>query len=196
MTQLSIGILACQADSKYAAAYASGNLKKTQYWEYCLDDSLTLIAQMPLLAAHVYRRTFNGAGYDGNVNALFNPDLDWAGNYAAMLGCAGEAGTDNYEKFLDVTRLYLMLHADHEGGNVSSHTTHVVGSALADPFLSWAAGNCGLAGPLHGLANQECLKWLEETQAALEKQGITIENTTTETITEYAQNTLKSGKVS
>lgn len=45
--------------------------------------------------------------------------------------------------------------SDHEGGNVSAHTVHLVGSALSDPYLSFAAGMNGLAGPLHGLANQE-----------------------------------------
>lgn len=54
----------------------------------------------------------------------------------------------------------MTIHSDHEGGNVSAHTTHLVGSALADPYLSYASGVNGLAGPLHGLANQEVLKWL------------------------------------
>merc|ERR1719174_1868662 len=107
MTQLSIGILACQADSKYARAYATGNLKKTDYWAYALDDSLTLIAQIPLLAAQIYRRTF----HNNTPGPAFDADLDWAGNYANMLGCADAS---QHEKFLDVTRLYLMLHADHE----------------------------------------------------------------------------------
>lgn len=57
-------------------------------------------------------------------------------------------------------RGYLSIHSDHEGGNVSAHTTHLVGSALADPYLSYSAGLNGLAGPLHGLANQEVLRWL------------------------------------
>lgn len=59
-------------------------------------------------------------------------------------------------------RGYLSIHADHEGGNVSAHTAHLVGSALSDPYLSYSAALNGLAGPLHGLANQECLKWLME----------------------------------
>src|SRR5258708_21051692 len=59
-------------------------------------------------------------------------------------------------------RLYMTIHADHEGGNVSAHTTHLVGSALSDPYLSFAAGMNGLAGPLHGLANQEGIKWILE----------------------------------
>lgn len=57
-------------------------------------------------------------------------------------------------------RGYLTIHSDHEGGNVSAHTCHLVGSALADPYLSYAAAVNGLAGPLHGLANQEVLRWL------------------------------------
>jgi citrate synthase len=44
--------------------------------------------------------------------------------------------------------------SDHEGGNVSAHTTHLIGSALSDPYISFAGGMNGLAGPLHGLANQ------------------------------------------
>ena len=50
-------------------------------------------------------------------------------------------------------RGYLTIHCDHEGGNVSAHASHLVGSALADPYLSLSAGINGLAGPLHGLAN-------------------------------------------
>jgi citrate synthase len=57
-------------------------------------------------------------------------------------------------------RLYITIHADHEGGNVSAHATHLVGSALSDPYLSFSAGMNGLAGPLHGLANQECLNYI------------------------------------
>merc|ERR1712039_1056652 len=94
------------------------------------------------------------------------------------------------EGFKEVTRLYLMLHADHEGGNVSAHTTHLVGSALSDPYYAWAAGLCGLAGPLHRLANQECLAWLLEVQKDLGGQ-----KPTKELLTQYVQDTLKKGKV-
>lgn len=48
----------------------------------------------------------------------------------------------------------IFVASDHEGGNVSAHTSHLVGSALSDPYLSFAAAMNGLAGPLHGLANQ------------------------------------------
>jgi citrate synthase len=72
-------------------------------------------------------------------------------------------------------RMYLSIHADHEGGNVSAHTTHLVGSALSDPFLSLAAGMNGLAGPLHGLANQECLKFQKEIMSKLGQPPYTEE---------------------
>ena len=56
----------------------------------------------------------------------------------------------------------MILPSDHEGGNVSAHTSHLVGSALSDPYLSFSAALNGLAGPLHGLANQEVLVWLTQ----------------------------------
>ncbi|CAD7922560.1 unnamed protein product [Amoebophrya sp. A25] len=181
MTQLSIALLALQADSKFAKGYREG-IKKADYWQYVLDDSVSLIAQIPIVSAYIYRRVFA----DGKM-VDWNPKMDWAGNYADMLQCA-HAGKE--EEFREVTRLYLMLHADHEGGNVSSHITHTASSALSDPFLAWSAGNCGLAGPLHGLANQECLLWLEKTLKHLNGEKPTVEN-----ITQYAKDTLAAGKV-
>jgi len=64
-------------------------------------------------------------------------------------------------------RLYLVIHSDHEGGNVSAHTSHLVGSALSDPYLSFSAALAGLAGPLHGLANQEVLVYLTKLKKTL-----------------------------
>merc|ERR1719498_215029 len=178
MTQLAIALLALQRESKFQKQYDIG-MKKAEYWEYALEDALDVAARIPVVAAMIYRRTF----FDG-VMPSYDTDLDWAGNYAHMLGI------NNDEGFKEVTRLYLMLHADHEGGNVSAHTTHLVGSALSDPYYSWAAGVCGLAGPLHGLANQECLRWLEDTQAQLAGKEVTVE-----VVTEFAKATLASGKV-
>mmetsp|Transcript_84152 Transcript_84152/g.146148 ORF Transcript_84152/g.146148 Transcript_84152/m.146148 type:complete len:469 (-) Transcript_84152:106-1512(-) len=178
MTQLSLAMLALQKTSKFAEAYERG-MKKDAYWEYALEDALTISAQVPVLAAKIYRREFK----DGVVPA-YDTKLDWAGNYAAMLGVS------NDEMFKEAVRLYLMLHADHEGGNVSAHTVHLVGSALSDPFYAWSAGLCGLAGPLHGLANQECLGWLLQAQKDL--AGV---EPTPEVITEYAKKTLAAGKV-
>lgn len=97
-------------------------------------------------------------------------------------------GYDNPE-FIELMRLYLTIHSDHEGGNVSAHTTHLVGSALSDPYLSFAAGMNGLAGPLHGLANQEVLVWLQKLR---EQVG---ENPTDEKLKDFIWKTLKSGQV-
>jgi citrate synthase len=65
-----------------------------------------------------------------------------------------------------------------------------VGSALSDPYLSFAAGMNGLAGPLHGLANQEVIKWILEMQ-----QEIGVSNPTEQQISDYIHKTLSEGKV-
>ena len=85
-----------------------------------------------------------------------------------------------------------MIHSDHEGGNASAHTTHLVGSTLSDPYLSISAGLNALAGPLHGLANQEVLSWIQQLQVKFISEGKAV---TKETITEFAWETLKAGKV-
>lgn len=110
--------------------------------QYTFDDSMELIAKLPTLAAYIYRNLYK----DGKV-APVDPNNDWSANLATMLGF------DN-KMFTELMRLYLTIHADHEGGNVSAHSTHLIGSALSDPYLSFAGGMNGLAGPLHGLANQ------------------------------------------
>lgn len=179
MTQLSMGVLALQTGSVFTQNYRAGTMHKFDYWKYTLEDALSLVAQIPLLAARIYRNVF----FDG-VHIPSDATLDWAGNYAQMLGCS------DTELFKEATRLYLMLHADHEAGNVSAHTTHLTGSALCDPYLAYGAGINGLAGPLHGLANQECLRWLKMTQKQLGGQEPTVE-----LITKIAQDTLKAGKI-
>jgi citrate synthase len=155
MTQLSMGILALQRESIFARRYREG-LAKTEAWEAMFDDVAVLLARLPLLAAHIYRRSYK----NGRPIAPADPDLDWAGNLAHLLG------VDDAE-FMELMRLYLTIHADHEGGNVSAHTTHLVGSALADPYLCLSAGLNGLAGPLHGLANQEVVRWIEELERTI-----------------------------
>jgi len=179
MTQLAQGLLALQPGSEFGKRYRAGTMDKKDYWVATLEDALNLVGQIVPLAARIYRNVFfNGKHIEADKK------LDWAGNYAHMLG------VNPTEDFKDVTRLYLMLHADHEGGNVSAHATHLVGSALSDPYLAYTAGVCGLAGPLHGLANQECLRWLKDTQSTLGGQEPTVE-----LLTEFAKNTLAAGKV-
>ena len=153
MTMFSMGIMALQQESVFAKNYEIGVFKE-DHWRYYLEDSLNLTAKLPGLAAFIYNLRFQGG-----IEIPPNPDLDWSANFAHMIN----RSTD--KDYLDLSRLVFFLHADHEGGNVSAHATHLVSSALSDVYLACAAGMNGLAGPLHGLANQECIKWLLGVQA-------------------------------
>ncbi len=179
MTQFSSAILACQTESKFAQAYAGG-VNKMDYWETTLEDSLDLLAKLPEIAALIYRCSF----HDGKV-APYDASLDYSGNFARMLGY------DN-EKFDELMRLYLVIHSDHEGGNASAHATHLVGSTLSDAYLSLSGGMNALAGPLHGLANQEVLRWILDLQAEFKAAGKEVNH---ETIKQFAEDTLASGRV-
>ncbi len=177
MTQFTAAILALQTESKFAKAYNEG-INKKQYWDFVYEDTMTLIARLPRVAAYIYRRKYKGGDH-------IQPDgmLDWSANFAHMLGYEDES-------FKELMRLYLTIHADHEGGNVSAHATHLVGSALSDPYLSFAAGMTGLAGPLHGLANQEVIRWIEEMCKELNTEAPTKDQ-----IADYIRKTLTAGKV-
>jgi citrate synthase len=97
-------------------------------------------------------------------------------------------GNDQAE-FHELMRLYLCILADHEGGNVSAHATHLVGSALSDPYYALSAGMNGLAGPLHGLANQEVMRWIFGVREKL--GGVP----TKEQLTTFLWDTLNKGQV-
>ncbi|KAI8892613.1 citrate synthase-like protein [Globomyces pollinis-pini] len=176
MSQFSLAVLALQHESSFAKAYSSG-VNKTQYWDYTYEDANDLIAKLPLIAARIYRNVYK----DGKVGTI-DPKLDYSANFSQLLGY-------NDPKFIELMRLYLTIHSDHEGGNVSAHATHLVGSALSDPYLSFSAGLNGLAGPLHGLANQEVLRW---TLKMKDEVGLDASD---EAIKEYIWKTLKSGQV-
>ncbi len=178
MTQFTIGLNAAQTNSEFAKAYASG-VPKTDYHKYALEDILNVIAILPEIAATIYRNVY----FDGVVSK--DTSLDFSGNFARMLGY-------NDASFDELMRLYMCIHTDHEGGNASAHTTHLVGSTLSDPYLSYAAGLNALAGPLHGLANQEVLKWIQDLSAKFEAEGKEVN---ADTITEFAWDTLNAKKV-
>ncbi|TPP61250.1 Citrate synthase [Fasciola gigantica] len=177
MSQLVAACAAMQSESKFAQAYHQG-VKKAVYWEYVYEDTMDLLAKLPVVAALIYRNMFR----DGTSVGAIDPSKDWSLNFSRMLG---------YEKpeFADMMRLYLTVHCDHEGGNVSAHACHLVGSALSDPYLSFAASMCGLAGPLHGLANQEVLIWLKDMR---EKVG---DHPTNDQVSQYVKETLDAGRV-
>jgi citrate synthase len=176
MTQLSIGLMALQEDSHFFTAYNEG-VRKQDLWKATYEDALDLIARIPIIAALIYQVKFK----QGRLPQM-DPNLDWAANYGLMLG---------YEdtKFHELMRLYMFLHCDHEGGNVSAHATHLVGSALSDPYISFAAGVNGLAGPLHGAANAETLKFL------LEIVNVYGERPTKEQVIQFVHEILDGGRV-
>ena len=152
MTLFSQAVLALQNGSVFAQKYHS--MKKDVYWEAALEDSLDLTAKLPVIAAYIYRMKYFGE----NKKPKYNPKQDYGLNFARMMKVSDRKG------YAELARLYFILHSDHESGNVSAHTMHLVGSALSDPYLSFSAALNGLAGPLHGLANQECLAWLIEVK--------------------------------
>jgi citrate synthase len=180
MTQISVIVAALNTESKFAKLYEKG-LNKADYWEPTFDDSIALLAKIPRVAALVFRPD----EVDLVGRQQLDPAQDWSYNFAELLGKGGSKNGD----FHDLLRLYLALHGDHEGGNVSAHATHLVGSALSDPYLSYSAGLLGLAGPLHGLAAQEVLRWILAMQ---DKIGTKF---TDEDVRTYLWDTLKSGRV-
>lgn len=181
MTQFACAVSALNYESKFAKAYEKG-MNKADYWEPTFDDCISLLAKLPTIAAKIYQNAYRGGGA---LPAEVDLNQDWAYNFAAMLG---KPGKEN-EGFQDLLRLYLALHGDHEGGNVSAHATHLVGSALSDPFLSYSAGLQGLAGPLHGLAAQEVLRFILQMQEAVGN------NFSESDVKDYLWSTLKSGRV-
>ncbi|KAH9945493.1 citrate synthase [Epithele typhae] len=177
MSQFSLAVTALNHDSAFAKAYQQG-ISKKEYWQPTFEDSMDLIAKLPAIAGRIFRNVYGG----GKLPAV-ELDKDYSYNLANLLGFADKPD------FVELMRLYLTIHSDHEGGNVSAHTGKLVGSALSDPFLAFGASLNGLAGPLHGLANQEVLLWLRKMQS---KIG---EDASDEAVREYVWTTLKGGQV-
>jgi citrate synthase len=178
MCMLDTGILVMERESIFRKWYTKG-MKREDYWIPTLDDALNVLARMPVIAAGIYQIRYK----EGNT-VRWTHGLDYGANYANMLGLPDPTGS-----FAKLMRLYLNFHADHEGGNVSANTCHTVGSALSDAYYSVSAGLNGLAGPLHGLANQECLGWILDTMERF--GGVPTE----QQLRDFAFETLRSGRV-
>jgi len=177
MAQFSAAMAALHSESKFSKAYADG-VHKSKYWDTTFEDSMDLIAKLPVVAATIYNNLYR----DGAAPCPIDVDKDWSYNFTEMIG-------HQDPMFTELMRLYLTIHSDHEGGNVSAHATHLVGSALSDPYLSFCAGMCGLAGPLHGLANQEVLIFLEKVVKSV---GL---DATDDQMKDFVWSLLKSGQV-
>lgn len=176
MALFSQAVLALQPSSKFARQYQEG-MAREDYWDPMLEDALNLTAKLPTIAAYIYSLKYK----DGEFTAP-NPDFDWGANFAHMMGI-------ETEEYKNLSRLYFILHSDHESGNASAHATHLAASTLSDIYYAFSAGLNSLAGPLHGLANQECLRWLlgiyEEFDGVPSKDQVR----------QYAWDTLNSGQV-
>jgi citrate synthase len=176
MTMFSAAILALQRESIFAERYAEG-MRRDDYWDPMYEDCTNLLAKLPSIAAYIYRMK-----YGADVHIPANEDLDFGGNFAHQMGIP--------KPYDDAARMYFILHSDHESGNVSAHATHLVASALSDAYYSLSGGMNGLAGPLHGLANQEVLRWLMNFQKKLDGK-----EPTEELVREALWDTLKAGQV-
>jgi len=176
MAMLDAAILVMEKESVFRKRYDEG-MPKTEYWDPMYEDAMNILGKLPGIAAGMYRIRYNKG-----KPIPYDKKLDWGANYSHMLG-------NDQKDFYACMRLYLTLHSDHEGGNVSAFSCHTVGSALSDAYYAVSAGLNGLAGPLHGLANQECLGWILQV---LDKFGGAPSR---EQLRQFSWDTLSSGKV-
>ncbi|MGE5796657.1 MAG: citrate (Si)-synthase [Ignavibacteria bacterium] len=155
MAMLSTAIVAMQGESRFSAQYEKG-MKKEDYWKPALEDAFNIVAKIPAIAAGIYRVRYK----KGNI---IEPDMqiDFSEDFVRMLGLFS-IGDAAVRQFNEMIKIYLISHCDHEGGNVSAFASQTINSTLSDLYYSISGGFNGLAGPLHGLANQECARWLLE----------------------------------
>lgn len=176
MSMFSAAVVSMQRESVFVKRYNAG-MSKMEYWDPMFEDAMNLLAKLPEIAAHIYRLK-----YKKNDVIPSDPNLDFGANFAHMMGID--------HPYDELARLYFILHSDHESGNVSAHITHLVGSALSDAYYSFSAGMNGLAGPLHGLANQEVLRWIQDVMEKMNNQIPTKEE-----LQKFVWDTLNSGQV-
>jgi len=185
MTVFSMAVLDLQNQSQFAKLYSNNQIKKSEYWAYTYDDSISLLKMLPQMAAMIYTEKFG-------KSPLRVFENDWAGIYSNLLGFENRS-------MAEALRGYLAIHCDHEGGNISAHAAYLINSALSDVFLSFSAALNGLAGPLHGLANQNVLHFLLNLQATLKKNNIPIRSgndpVLINAVTNFVENWLKTSVV-
>jgi len=176
IAMFSAAVLSLSKESSFSKKYTEG-INKLDYWDSTYEDGLDLLAKLPEIAAYIYAKL-----YRNGKQIASDPSLDFGGNFAQMMG--------KDRPYDDVSRMHFIVHADHESGNVSAHTAHLVGSALSDIYLSTSAMLNGLAGPLHGLASQEVLRWLQDV---VHKMGGKVP--TDSEIKQFVWDTLHNGQV-
>jgi len=176
MAMFSTAILALQRESIFAKAHVKG-IPKGSYWDPTYDDALNLLPKLAEIAAFIYRLK-----YKSEKIVLPSQNQDFGGSFAHMMGIG--------KPYDDASRLYFILHCDHENGNVSAHAAHLTNSALADIYYSISSMTNGLAGPLHGLATNEVLRWIQKVMVDMGNRIPTREE-----MKKFVWHTLQEGKV-
>jgi citrate synthase len=176
MSIFSAAILALSRESQFNQQYLAG-ISKQDYWEPTFEDAMNLLAKLPEIGSYIYAKL-----YKKGRQIQADPKLDMGGNFAHMMG--------QKSPYDDISRMYFILHADHESGNVSAHTGHLVASSLSDIYLAISAMINGLAGPLHGLANQEVLRWLQDLMKKMDGKVPSEEE-----MKQFVWDTLNAGQV-
>ena len=148
MVILSMSVLALQKESVFSKKYLEG-MARDKHWEATLEDALNLIAKVPILVAGIYRIKILK---EEKISP--RPELDLSANFNHMLGIERNKINDEFMK------KFIIAHCDHEGGNVTVNVTRIVNSALSDLYYSLSAGINGLAGFLHGMANQDMVGYV------------------------------------
>jgi citrate synthase len=177
MVMLSMTVMSLQKESVFSKRYIEG-MSKEEYWETTLEDALDLIAKVPILAAGIYRKKIL-------KRARISPagEMDLAANFNHMLGIRRD---DVIDEFM---RKFIVVHSDHEGGNVTANATRIVNSALSDLYYSYSAGINGLAGFLHGMANQDMVRYV--LRLLNEHHQVPDDDT----LTKFVWSILKRGKI-
>ncbi|HEX8726853.1 MAG TPA: citrate synthase [Gemmatimonadaceae bacterium] len=116
---------------------------------------IRLLAKVPTLAAFAYRHV------KGLPFIYPDNNLSYVENFLSMVARMSESKYAGNPVFVKALEVLFILHADHEQ-NCSTNAVRAVGSSHVDPFSAVAAGIAALFGPLHGGANEQVLRMINE----------------------------------
>ena len=116
---------------------------------------IRLLAKTPTIAAFSYRHS------KGLPVVYPDNSLSYVENFLSMINRMTEPRYEANPTFARALEILFILHADHEQ-NCSTSAVRVVGSSHVDPFSAVSAGVAALFGPLHGGANEQVLRMIEE----------------------------------
>ncbi|HWT44518.1 MAG TPA: citrate synthase, partial [Vicinamibacterales bacterium] len=116
---------------------------------------IRLLAKTPTIAAFSYRHS------KGLPVVYPDNSLSYVENFLSMIYRMTEQRYEPNPTFVRALEVLFILHADHEQ-NCSANAVRAVGSSHVDPFSAVSAGVAALFGPLHGGANEQVLRMIEE----------------------------------